>query len=28
MLFSCERDYLIPVNEAPDWLKTKINQDE
>jgi len=26
--FSCEKDYLIPDNEVPDWLKSKIKQDE
>jgi len=28
LLFSCEKDYLIPVKEVPEWLKAKINQDE
>jgi len=28
MFFSCEKDYLIPKNEVPEWLKTKISQDE
>jgi hypothetical protein len=28
MLFSCEKDYLIPDNEVPEWLKSKIEQDE
>jgi hypothetical protein len=28
MFFACEKDCLIPNNEVPDWLKTKINQDE
>lgn len=27
-LFSCEKDYLIPEKEVPEWLKAKINQDE
>jgi hypothetical protein len=28
ILFSCEKDYLIPDKDVPDWLKSKINQDE
>jgi len=28
LLFSCEKDFLIPDKEVPDWLKSKINQDE
>jgi len=28
IFFSCEKDYLIPENEVPDWLKAKIKQDE
>ncbi|HEY5124515.1 MAG TPA: hypothetical protein VIK14_12350 [Ignavibacteria bacterium] len=28
MFFSCAKDYLIPNKEVPDWLKTKISQDE
>jgi hypothetical protein len=24
-LFSCEKDYLVPNKEVPDWLKTKIS---
>lgn len=28
LFFSCEKDNLIPENEIPVWLKTKINQDE
>jgi hypothetical protein len=28
LLSSCEKEYLIPSNEVPDWLKTKINEDE
>jgi hypothetical protein len=28
IFFSCEKDYLIPDKEVPEWLKTKINQDE
>jgi hypothetical protein len=28
MFFSCKKDKLIPENEIPDWLKTKISQDE
>ena len=27
-LISCEKDYLIPDKEVPEWLKTKISQDE
>jgi hypothetical protein len=25
---SCEKDYLIPNKEVPDWLKTIISQEE
>ena len=25
---SCKKDYLIPNNEVPSWLKDKISQDE
>lgn len=25
---SCEKDYLIPKGEVPDWLKERIAQDE
>ena len=28
LCFSCEKDYLIPSNEVPEWLKEKISQDE
>jgi hypothetical protein len=28
MLFACEKDYLIPAREVPQWLKSKISQDE
>ena len=28
IVFSCEKDYLIPDNQVPDWLKSKISQDE
>jgi hypothetical protein len=28
ILFSCEKDYLIPEKEVPEWLKTSISQDE
>lgn len=30
IFFSCEKEknYLIPANEIPEWLKTKISQDE
>jgi hypothetical protein len=28
MLLSCEKDYLIPSGEVPNWLKSKISQDE
>lgn len=30
IIFSCEKEknYLIPGNEIPEWLKAKINQDE
>ena len=28
MFVSCEKDYLIPDNEVPDWLKTDIKQQE
>jgi len=27
-LFSCEKDYLVPNKEVPDWLKIKISQAE
>ena len=26
--FSCEKEYLIPENEVPEWLKAEIKQDE
>jgi hypothetical protein len=25
---TCEKDFLIPDKEVPEWLKTMINQDE
>ncbi len=28
IFFSCEKDYLIPDKEVPEWLKIKIKQDE
>ena len=28
LCFSCEKDFLIPRNKVPDWLKEKISQDE
>jgi hypothetical protein len=28
VIFSCNKDYLVPGNEVPGWLKTKIRQDE
>jgi hypothetical protein len=28
IFFSCEKDYLIPEDEIPEWLKTKIKQEE
>ena len=28
MFISCEKDYLIPDKEVPEWLKSKINHDE
>jgi hypothetical protein len=28
IFFSCEKDYFIPSDEVPDWLNTKISQDE
>lgn len=28
ILFSCEKNPLVPENEIPAWLKTKIQQDE
>ncbi len=28
LLSSCEKDFLIPSNEVPDWLKSEISQDE
>ena len=27
LLASCEKEYLIPENELPQWLKTSIDQD-
>jgi len=24
-LFSCEKDYLVPKKEVPDWLKSQIS---
>ncbi len=28
LLSSCKKDYLIPSDELPGWLKSKISQDE
>jgi hypothetical protein len=28
LCFSCEKEYLIPKNELPGWLKDEISQDE
>jgi len=28
LLCSCEKDYLVPESELPQWLKTSIKQDE
>ncbi len=28
MLVSCRKDYLIPANEVPDWLKADIQHQE
>lgn len=28
LLSSCEKDYLIPNNKVPKWLKEKIDEDE
>jgi hypothetical protein len=28
LLFSCEKENLIPASEIPDWLKDRIAQDE
>jgi hypothetical protein len=28
IFISCEKDYLIPAKEVPEWLKSKIRQDE
>jgi hypothetical protein len=28
IFFSCEKNSLVPENEIPDWLKTRISQDE
>jgi len=28
IFFSCEKDYLIPDKEVPEWLKSKIKQEE
>jgi len=28
IFFSCKKDYLIPENEIPEWLKIRISQDE
>ena len=28
ILFACKKEYLVPGNEVPQWLKTKITQDE
>lgn len=27
-LYSCEKDYLVPKSEVPDWLKTEISKAE
>ena len=27
-LLSCEKSYLVPENEVPDWLKEQIKRDE
>lgn len=27
-LLSCEKDYLVPKSEVPNWLKTEINKAE
>lgn len=28
VFFSCEKEYLIPENEVPEWLKSQISQAE
>jgi hypothetical protein len=28
IFFSCEKDYLIPEKEVPEWLKERITHDE
>lgn len=28
IFFSCEKDYLVPKKEVPEWFKTRISQDE
>ncbi len=28
LLFSCEKDYLVPQEELPEWLISKIENDE
>jgi hypothetical protein len=28
LCFACEKEYLIPKNEIPGWLKDKISHDE
>ena len=28
LVISCEKDYLIPDSEVPDWLRKRIAQDE
>jgi hypothetical protein len=28
IFFSCEKDYLIPDKEVPEWLKARIQHDE
>jgi hypothetical protein len=28
IFFSCEKDFLIPDKEVPEWLKSKIKQEE
>lgn len=28
LLISCEKDYLVPKNEVPKWLRTNISHEE
>ena len=28
LLSACEKDYLVPSNEVPEWLKERIAEDE